>query len=169
MAVYEKNGYLKYKDESGNIHILQPETVPENVNGLNSKLIEAKTVSLPVDATSTNGVAYVATVQGVTSLTTGLSFIIVPKRVSASVTPTLNVNNLGAKTLRLRSTGYSATTVAPSATSWLSVNKPVRVTYDGTWWVADVVADPGSDFDYGTEDIGEGADLETGKLYFVYE
>lgn len=169
MAVYEKSGYLKYKDASGDIYTLQPVTDSYNVLGLNSKIAEAKNVSTPSNASSTDGIAYTATVLGVTSLTVGISFIIVPKKVSASTIATLNVNNLGAKTLRLRSTGYSATTVAPSAVNWLAANKPVRVTYDGTWWVVDLVADPGSDFDYGTEDIGEGAELETGKLYFVYE
>lgn len=26
----------------------------------------------------------------------------------------------------------------PGAANWLAPNKPVRVTYDGLWWVADL-------------------------------
>lgn len=131
---------------------------------------EGQKLDTPVAATSSDGVAYVATVPGIDALTAGYSFIMVPNTISTSISTTLNVNNLGAKNLRIRSTGYTSTTVSPSAANWLGNGKPVRVTYDGTWWVADVVADPGPDFTYSTTDLTAGtSNLQTGKLYFVYE
>lgn len=137
---------------------------------VSEQISDGQKLDVPVTATSNDGVAYAATVPGLTALTAGFSFIMVPDRISTSTNTTLNVNGLGAKNLRIRSTGYTSTTVSPSAANWLGNGKPVRVTYDGMWWVADVVADPGSDFTYSTTDLTAGtSSLQTGKLYFVYE
>ena len=194
MAVIEKSGLMKYKDESGNTYLMYPITNTDNIDGLEEALAEKETsgaaaqaltdakaytdqqisdgqkLDVPVTATSNDGIAYAAKVPGLTALTAGFSFIMVPDRISTSTNTTLNVNGLGAKNLRIRSTGYTSTTVSPSAANWLGNGKPVRVTYDGMWWVADVVADPGSDFTYSTTDLTAGtSSLQTGKLYFVYE
>lgn len=170
MAVYEHAGLLKYKDEAGNIYILRPITDSDNVSGLGDLIAGAQVLDKPVAATSNDGITYNATVDGIDSLYIGLSFIMVPDHVSASTTAKLNVNNLGAKTLRLRGTGYTATTIAPTAANWMALSRPVRVTYNGMYWVADIVADAVSDFTYGTADLTAGTStLATGKLYFVYE
>lgn len=154
MATNEYIGVLTYVDNDGNTNAMYPMSVANK----------------PVTATSSDGKAYTATVPGIEVLSTGYSFIIYPSRTSASTTCTLAVNNLGAKTLRIRSTGNTATTVAPSSATWLGGGKPVRVTFEGTFWVADVVADPDSDFTYGTADLTAGTStLASGKLYFVYE
>lgn len=121
-------GTLKYVDDSGNVTPMYPTTI----------------LATAVTATSTDGVAYTATVAGISALTAGLSFTFVPSTVSTSATCTLNVNGLGAKTLRLRSAGYTATTIAPPAANWMASGKPVRVTYDGLWWVCDLLGDVGS-------------------------
>lgn len=139
MAVTKKSGMLKYKDKSGNLYLMLPVTNAANVDGLSDLIDEAKVLDTPVAATSTDGVAYVTTVPGITALTAGLSFIMIPNTISASRTPTLNVNELGAKSLRVRVSGYSATTSAALTTNWLAPNKPVRVTYDGLWWVAEII------------------------------
>lgn len=139
MAVTKKSGMLKYKDKSGNLYLMLPVTNAANVDGLSDLIDEAKVLDTPVAATSSDGVAYVTTVPGITALTAGLSFIMIPNTISASRTPTLNVNELGAKSLRVRVSGYSATTSAALTTNWLAPNKPVRVTYDGLWWVAEII------------------------------
>ncbi len=139
MAVTKKSGMMKYKDKSGNLYIMLPVTNAANVDGLSDLIDEAKVLDTPVTATSTDGVAYVTTVPGITALTAGLSFIMIPNTISTSRSTTLNVNNLGAKYLRVRVSGYSGTTSSALTTNWLSPNKPVRVTYDGMWWVAEVV------------------------------
>lgn len=139
MPVVEKNGLMKYKDKSGNLYILYPVTNADNVDGLDEMIDEAKKLGTAVAATSTDGVAYSATVPGITALTAGDSFIMIPNTISTSRSTTLNVNNLGAKYLRVRVSGYSGTTSAAQTTNWLAPNVPVRVTYEGKWWVADVV------------------------------
>lgn len=139
MPVVEKNGLMKYKDKAGNLYILYPVTNADNVDGLDEMIDEAKKVGVAVPATSTDGVAYSATVPGITALTAGDSFIMIPNTISTSRSTTLNVNNLGAKYLRVRVSGYSGTTSAAQTTNWLAPNVPVRVTYEGKWWVADVV------------------------------
>ena len=82
---------------------------------------------------------------------------------------TLDVNSLGAKRRLIRGTGHTNTTAMPLATNWLAAAKPIRVTYNGGRWVADVVAPPDL-FSYGRGDLTAGkSTLETGRLYFVYE
>lgn len=93
--------------------------------------------SVPVTTAGT-GDAYTATVDGITSLTAGTSLTIVPHTVSTDVSPTLNVNNLGAKMIRRRVSNATGTLTSGYTTSWLTASKPVQVTYDGTFWVADV-------------------------------
>lgn len=102
------------------------------------KISDSQKLDLPVAASSSDGVAYSATVPGAT-LTAGYSFIMIPNRISSSTSTTLNVNGLGAKALRVHVSGYTGTTSAPMTNNWLAPNKPVRVTYDGMWWITDVV------------------------------
>lgn len=139
MSVIEKSGLLKYKDKSGNLYLMLPITSVDNVNGLEELVETAKILANSVPATSTDGIAYSATVSGITALTAGQSFIMVPNMQSTSRTTTLNVNNLGAKNLRVRVSGYTATTSSPLTTNWMASGKPVRVTYDGMWWIAEIV------------------------------
>lgn len=88
--------------------------------------------------TTGSGAAYTANVSGITSLTAGVSFIMIPHTASTSQTATLNINSLGAKTLRRPLSGSNSATTAPDTTNWLTANKPIRVTYDGTYWVVDM-------------------------------
>lgn len=100
--------------------------------------------------TAGDGAAYTATVSGITSLTKGASFTMIPHTASTSATATLNVNGLGAKRLRRPISANNTTSVAPTTTSWLTANKPVRVMYNGTYWlVMDMVRPYGPDL-YGT-------------------
>ena len=133
------------------------------------KVADSQKLDLPISASSTDGVEYTATVPGITALTAGQSFIMVPERQSTDMSCTLNVNNLGAKRIIIRGTGHTNTTAVPFATNWLAAATPVRVTYNGARWVADVVA-PDDRVSYGTRDLTAGTStLATGHLYFVYE
>lgn len=87
--------------------------------------------------TSGNGRAYTATVQGINSLTTGTHFVMIPHTVSTSTTPTLNINNLGAKTLKRRLNNNASSLQDGHAASWLTANKPYMVIYDGTYWIVE--------------------------------
>lgn len=139
MSVVEQSGLMKYKDKNGNVTLMYPITKSDNVDGLNEAVEEAKVLATAVSATSTDGVAYTATVPGITELTAGLSFMMVPDKQSTSRSTTLDVNGLGAKNLRVHVSGYTGTSSSPMTANWLAPNKPVRVTYDGMWWMADVV------------------------------
>lgn len=111
--------------------------------------------SNPIITTTGTGAAYLASVPNIASLTAGASFIMIPNVVSTSTTPTLNVNSLGAKQIRRRLSTNTGTSVAGSTTSWLTANKPVRVTYDGTYWIADLVRPSATDL-YGAVPIASG-------------
>ena len=110
---------------------------------------------LQVVTTAGTGSAYTATVSGIDSFTTGASFIMIPNVVSTSVSPTLNVNNLGAKTIRRPISTNTTTTVAASDASWLAAGKPIMVTYNGTYWVADLTRPYATDL-YGTVPVTNG-------------
>lgn len=105
--------------------------------------------------TAGSGAAYTATVDGITALTTGLSFIMIPHVVSTVVNPTLNVNGLGAKNIRRRLSNSTVSTTTGSVASWLGASKPIRVTYDGTYWIADLDRPNVADV-YGTMPIANG-------------
>ena len=54
-----------------------------------------------VTASSSNGISYTATVNGLTSLAVGARITIIPNKNSASTSPILNVNSLGAKNIQM--------------------------------------------------------------------
>ena len=72
-------------------------------------------------------------------ITTGCSFVIIPSMTSTSINTMLVTNDI--VPLRLRGTGDTNTAVVPSKANWLVANKPIRVTFDGTYWVADLMDD----------------------------
>lgn len=92
--------------------------------------------------TGGTGSAYTASVLNIKELKVGATFVMIPHVVSNVAAPTLNVNNLGAKDIRRRISGSTLTTVATGgvngATNWLGANRPVLMTYDGNYWIADV-------------------------------
>lgn len=127
--------------------------------------ISKKTVDNTV-TTGGTGEAYTATVDGITALTAGVSFVMIPHTTSTNVLPSLDVNGLGAKKIRRRVSNSTVTTVASSAANWLYANKPVKVTYDGTNWIADMDRPNATDI-YGTlaiENGGTGASTVEGAL-----
>ena len=108
-----------------------------------------------VAATSANGVSYTATVEDVDALYSGLSITIIPDICSASTTPTLNVNNLGAIQIRRRLSSNTATTVPSSDADWMEENKPITLQYNGTYWVADLTRSNANDL-YGAVPLRSG-------------
>lgn len=91
--------------------------------------------SEPVPARSTDGVSYTASVAGVTSLYVGLKITVVPDKASTSLSPTLNLNGLGAKMIRLPAATTGASQM-PSSAGFLAKGRPVDLEYslnlDGT-------------------------------------
>lgn len=93
-------------------------------------------------ASSSDGVAYIATVPGIESLSSGASFIMIPDKTSASKEPTIDVNGLGAKTIRRRLSAITTSLQSGYSNTWISVNKPFQVVYDGNAWVVEGMAKP---------------------------
>lgn len=88
-------------------------------------------------ASSTDGIAYSATVPGITALTAGASFIMIPNKASTSKAPTLNVSGLGAKPIRRRLSSLTTSLQQGYSPNWIALNKPFTVVYDGTAWVVE--------------------------------
>lgn len=99
--------------------------------------------------TAGTGAAYTASVSGLT-LVAGASFVMVPHTVSTTTAPTLNVNNLGAKNIRMRISSSTSSTVALPTAAFLTANKPVRMVYDGNYWIIDDMVRPDANQLYGT-------------------
>ena len=144
MAVIKNSGLMKFKDKNGNIFAILPITTKDNVDGL-----EGVHVRLKGTTTAGTGSAYTATVEGIDTLETGVTFIMIPHVASEIVNPTLDVNGLGTKPIRRRISGNTATTVTGSTSNWISANKPIMVTYDGDYWVVDFDRPNANDL-YGT-------------------
>ena len=144
MAVITNSGLMKFKDKNGNIYAILPITTKDNVDGL-----EGVHVRLKGTTTAGTGSAYTATVEGIDTLETGVTFIMIPHVASEIVNPTLDVNGLGAKPIRRRISDNTATTVTGSTSNWISANRPIMVTYDGDYWVVDFDRPNANDL-YGT-------------------
>lgn len=154
LSSYATKEEVNAKADSDHTH----DALYDALGSSNTALSSAKSYTdsrLAPITTSGTGAAYTATVTSITALTAGASFIMIPHVVSTSTTPTLNVNDLGVKYIRRRLSNGTATAVAGSSTNWLGANKPVRVTYDGTYWVADVVRPSATDI-YGILPITSG-------------
>lgn len=107
--------------------------------------ISTNVTSMHGVTTAGSGAAYTATVSGITSLAAGTSFIMIPHTNSTTATPTLNVNGLGAKGLRMRGSTATGTAMTASITAWLASSRPVQVTYNGVYWVTEVTRPVASD------------------------
>lgn len=122
-------------------------------NDINSRVVTAK---------STDGTAYTATVSGITELYTGLEIIIIPNTASVSVSPTLNINGLGAKNIRVPLTTNTSAVTTMESSNWLVADKPVKVRYDGIQWETDLCRPSASSL-YGTVGIENGGTGATSK------
>lgn len=105
--------------------------------------------------TAGTGAAYTASVSGLT-LVSGASFTMVPHTVSTTTTPTLNVNSLGAKNIRMRLSSAPQSTTGFAAANFLAQGRPVKMVYDGTQWIIDDMVRPSATALYGTVPISGG-------------
>lgn len=142
-----KTAYNHSQITSGNPHKVTKSDVGlgsvDNTSDANKSVKHAKsaTANDPIKTTGT-GAAYAATVDGITALTIGVKFTMVPHVTSTTTAPTLNVSSLGAKNIRMRLTSSTTATIQLTSASFLTANKPVNVMYDGTYWVIDDFAQP---------------------------
>ena len=139
-TTYESSCLMKFKDGSNNIYEIYPATKKENIIGLDEAIRNQA-----VTTTGTN-TSYLATVPGITALTAGVSFVMIPHVKSGSGSVKLNVNSLGEKYIERRiSSNNSNVDHTNIADDWLAAGKPIRVMYDGTQWITDMPAPYGPD------------------------
>ena len=100
--------------------------------------------------------AYSLTIEGITSLTTGLAIILTPHADSTSTTPTLNVNGLGAAQIRRRLSNLSTVPQPGYSAGWLAAGKPVLLIFDGTYWIVTGQDRPASADMSGTMAVAKG-------------
>ncbi len=97
VVVDSTDGESRFKIGDGTKHYselpFQDEYLQNEIN--NKAAIEAGVYTAV--ASSSDGVAYTSTVPGISELSTGASFIMIPDKTSASKEPTLDVNGLGEK------------------------------------------------------------------------
>lgn len=135
--------------------------VDANLSSSSANPVQNKTVTQEFNkfkpiTTAGTGAAYTASVPGITELTAGIFLIIKPHTVSTTTTPTLNLNDLGAKTIRRRISLGTSTTVVGSSNSWLGADLPVIVVFDGTYWIADSLPKTAAADIYGAVPIANG-------------
>ena len=129
---------------SGKLAIVNGGTGADSINGIRTN------IGINAVTTGGTGAAYTATVNGITSLTAGRSFIMVPHVTSTTTAPTLNVGGLGAKNIRMRLSSNTSSTIQLIRSDFLVANNPVKVVYDGTYWVLDDFVQPDANHLYGT-------------------
>lgn len=147
IAVDTANGETRFKIGDGTKKYSQ---LPFQDEILRNSKVDLDAGVYTVTASSTDGIAYSATVPGIDSLTAGASFIMIPNRTSASQEPTLDVNGLGAKKIRRRLNNIVTVTSQGYTKTWISVNKPFTLVYDGTYWIVEGMAQPAGADIYGT-------------------
>lgn len=168
MATYEYEGTFTQVDGSGNKTKLYPNVKTDTTLSVSGKAADAAAVGeaienaisgvdagIPIVTTAGSGSAYTATVDGVTALTVGMKITIIPHVVSTSTTPTLNINDLGAKYIRMSSSSNTGAASNGVTAAWLTASKPVTVTWDGTVWKTDIQRPAASSLD-GTVAIAKG-------------
>lgn len=130
----------------------------QSANGLMSASDKKKLDygGIPIVTTAGDGAAYTATVDGMTSLTVGMKVTIIPNVASTTTAPTLNVNSLGAKTIRMPVTYNTSATSGGALASWLAKGTPVTLEYNGTYWLTIDLPRPYAQYLYGTVPVANG-------------
>ena len=91
-------------------------------------------VGIPIAAaTSADGALFTATVSGVTELYNGLIITIIPDQNSSTTAPTLNINGLGEKMIRLPLSFNNAAMSAPKMETYISEGRPLTLQYDAAY------------------------------------
>lgn len=106
--------------------------------------------------TAGSGAAYTATVKAIDTLVVGANFVMVPHVTSTTTAPTLNVNSLGAKNIRMRISTAPQSTIQLTNADFLVANKPVRLVYDGQYWIVDDMVQPNANGLYGAVPVASG-------------
>ena len=147
-------------DPAGTVTVAMLEAkVDRDLHNVTGAAFAEKAIESQADAIYTaesdDGVDYTVTVPGVTELYAGLRIHVKFGRTSASTTPTLNVNGLGAKGIRQPLSMNNAAVTSGALSTWLSDSCPVVLIYNGSQWKTEVVRPSASNI-YGQVPIANG-------------
>lgn len=160
-ADFDQMALWRVRVSTGTIH--QPEQVFEVSKSLDKAGSGSNIVA---DAISSDGVSYVATVEDLEELYNGFEITIIPNIASTTTAPTLNVNGLGAKPIRLSLSLNNSMLVQPKENGYYAAGRPIQLMFDskylstGAWRVTNKQRPSAEDL-YGTipiESGGTGAD-----------
>ena len=126
---------------------------------------DQKKLKIIVNATSTDGIAYTANVEGITELYNGMEITIIPSINNASKNPTLNINGLGAVKI-YRPLSFATFVANAPEVNFIRADTPCRLMYHqnyvngGIWLIAEKQKTSAQDL-YGTVPVSSGG---TGKV-----
>lgn len=106
--------------------------------------------------TAGTGAAYTATVKAIDTLVVGANFVMVPHATSTTTAPTLSVNGFDAKNIRMRISSSPKSTIQLPSKDFLTNGKPVRLIYDGQYWIVDDMVQPNANGLYGAVPVASG-------------
>lgn len=106
--------------------------------------------------TSNDGATYTGTAVGITELTAGLTISFIPQRTSSTESPTLNINSLGAKSIKRKLSTGTASLLNGGSATWFYTGYPVILQYDGTYWVSKDHTRPSASDLYGQVKVANG-------------
>lgn len=136
-------------------------SAPVQLFKVSTSLDKAGGGSVVVDAVSSDGASYTATVEDLEELYNGFEITIIPNIASTTTAPTLNVNGLGAKPIRLSLSLNNSMLVQPKESGYYAAGRPVKLLFDsnylttGAWRVANKQRPSATDL-YGTTPIESG-------------
>ena len=134
---------------------------PVQLFEVSKSLGEAGSGGVVVDAVSSDGASYTATVEDLEELYSGFEITIIPKTTSTTTAPTLNVNGLGAKPVRLSLSLNNSMLVQPENANYYAEGRPIKLMFDskylttGAWRVVNKQRPSAEDL-YGTVPIESG-------------
>ena len=136
-------------------------STPVQLFEVSKSLGDAGNGNIVVDAISTDGASYSATVEDLGELYSGFELTIIPNIVSTTTAPTLNVNGLGAKPIRLSLSANNTMMVQPEDASYYAAGRPIKLMFDskylstGVWKVMGKQRPSATDL-YGTVPVASG-------------
>lgn len=135
----EWNFYFQYGQADGVNVAVDPSNVVTRAD-MEKYVAEATAgmeTSLPVvRATSTDGINYTAKLEGITTIPAGFTIVMIPNTRNTSMTPTLNINGLGAASIMRNYSNDMSSTTSPGV-GFMMAGKPLILIYEGSMWLID--------------------------------
>ena len=127
MATFDQMALWRIPVSTGTI------SAPVQLFEVSKSLADAGGKNIVVDAISSDGATYTATVEDLEELYDGLAITIIPNKTSTTTAPTLNVNGLGAKPIRLSLSQSNSLTCQAKNADYYAEKRPIQLMFDSNW------------------------------------